>query len=168
MIDNYCSSSCSQSLETSSVRPVQSRGICGKCQYSRTRRLPITPSAGRYAAWNVHAAPCCPTFANMSCQSPAHSPWLRWAGKSNQMTCPVCNIPDVPIKVVLAAGSCWQLAHINTSARGGRRVTENLFPAHTTCNFDQGLRSLSELRGLPVCLPEMSVEIARETLASMR
>ena len=84
--------------------------------------------------------------------------------------CLICKLPEIPIHVS-AAGSNWELAHVVSRARGGRKDLENLFPAHTTCNFDQGIRCLGELRELPdgECLPVpvLSIDKAREALARM-
>ena len=94
--------------------------------------------------------------------------WLRSAGLCNQTTCLVCKLPNVPV-YVLGYGDVWQLAHLTAKARGGSRVAENMFPAHATCNIEQGVRSVNELYGDADALPiqAMSTAEAREALAHM-
>ena len=90
---------------------------------------------------------------------------LGWA-EPTLCVCLLCELPDVPVEVLLSPGG-WQLAHMTAKARGGRKIVDNLFPCHSDCNFEQGMRSLDEVRGKEPPVPAMNIDEAREEMSRM-
>ena len=70
--------------------------------------------------------------------------YLLHAGINVTTICAICNLNSVPISSILER---WEMGHKVSDKYAGRDKIENLFPVHSTCNGDQHMRSLAEIRG---------------------
>ena len=69
--------------------------------------------------------------------------YLYHAGPNINITCALCEMKTAPINIIT---SDWEKAHKVSDKLLGKEHVTNLFPAHPTCNTEQHMRSLWEVR----------------------